>query len=481
MEINIEQYAQFQPKQLEAQKTLFNSQCKYLLYGGAAGGGKSYFLRWAAVMLGMYYSGRYGVKHVPIGLFSEDYPTLKDRQIRRIKLEFPRELGELREYRDEGFAFLAKDESFVILLRNLDDPSKYASTEFAAECVEELTKNPVETFEDLRFRLRYPGIPDPKFVGATNPGQIGHAWVKSLWIEPDPRSLDKEHNRFYFVPAKVYDNKYIDKSYVIQLESLPDQKRKAYLDGSWDVFQGQAFTEWNKDTHTVEPFKIPEHWPRYMAMDWGSNKPFAVGWYTINQEGRIYLYRELYMTGLEFEEKYGKPLTASRLAKIVKAINLKAGEKIEYLVADPSMWNDILLGKPQKQGEIEGVSYAEIMGNVGLPMLKGDNDRENGMARFREVLSLAPDGLPWYQVFNTCYHTIRTIPALIYDIHRVEDVDTDGEDHAYDRDRYFFMSRPTPAQAKSMVKPTPIQTDYQRRIAKLKGEENEQTEEWEAW
>src|SRR3990167_6986463 len=155
--MDFQQLAQFQLKQLEAWNKLFDNQCKYLLFGGAAGGGKSYFLRWAAMGLGMYYSAKYGIKNVPIGLFSEDYPTLKDRQIRRIKLEFPLKIGELREYRDEGLAFVAKNDLFTILLRNLDDPSKYASAEFAAILVEELTKNPVETFDDLRFRLRYTG------------------------------------------------------------------------------------------------------------------------------------------------------------------------------------------------------------------------------------------------------------------------------------------------------------------------------------
>jgi len=473
-EILFSQLAKFQPKQLEAFHTLFDNRCKYLLYGGAAGGGKSYFIRWAAVGLGIYYSGKYGIKNATIGLFSEDYPTLKDRQIIKIKSEFPDWLGELREYRDEGFAFIASPKygSFVILLRNLDDPSKYASTEFAAECVEELTKNKSETFEDLRFRLRYPGVDDVKFVGATNPGQIGHAWVKKLWIDPDPNNPDLEQERFFFIPATAYDNKFISKEYITQLKSMPEQKRKAWLEGSWDIFEGQVFTEWSKSTHVVKPFEIPKEWKRYISMDWGSNKPFSVGWYAVDYDGRSYLYRELYMNADGFEAKFGEPLTARRLARVILGITNDANEKYEYAVADPSMWNKIILGG--KTTEMEGESYAEIMINAGLNLIKADNDRINGMARYREALAKAPDGTPWYQMFSSCYDSIRTIPALVYDKTRVEDVDTDGEDHCWDRDRYFFMSRPSPAIRKE-PKLTLIQT---MKKQKLEGEKNE---EWLNW
>lgn len=134
-EINFSELANFQPRQLEAYKKLFEDDTKYLLYGGAAGGGKSYFLRWAAAALGMYYSQKYGIKGVPIGLFSADYPTLKDRQVKMIKREFPDWLGTIKETRDEGYVFIAEDKwgGWHIMLRNLDDPAKYKSVEFAAE------------------------------------------------------------------------------------------------------------------------------------------------------------------------------------------------------------------------------------------------------------------------------------------------------------------------------------------------------------
>ena len=437
----------FQDKQKEAWTSLLDDKVKYLLYGGAAGGGKSYFLRWAAVGLGFYFYERYKVPGVTLGLFCEDYPTLKDRQIAKIKKEMPAEVGRLIETRDEGYIFEGPNGIFKILLRNLDDPSKYASVEFAAEFIDELTKNKEETFEDLRFRLRYPGIPFPKFVAGTNPGSIGHGWVKKKWIQPDPNNPDIEQGEFLYIPSMATDNKYIDPSYITQLRSLPEAKRKAFLEGSWDIFAGQVFTEWSTNTHVIKPFSVPREWNFYGAIDLGWNKPMAIGWYAQSPENRTYLINELYGNADWFELKFGKQLTLTRLVKVINAISRKMGINVKYWVGDPSMWNKIIREGEIKHGQdVEGESYAEIMINAGLNMIAGDNHRANGLARYREVLSVAPDGKPFYQIFSTCYDTIRTIPSLVYaqQSTRLEDVDTDSDDHAYDRDRYFFMSRPSP-------------------------------------
>ena len=428
--IKFEEYAGFQDKQLHAWKLLKNPGVKYLLFGGAAGGGKSYFLRWAAFGLGLYYFWKYDIRDFTIGLFCEDYPTLKDRQITKIKKEFPPELGKLVESRDEGYLFQAEPEygGFKILLRNLDDPAKYASVEFAAVFVDELTKNPLETFEDLRFRMRYPGIPNPKFVASTNPGSVGHGWVKKLWIEPSPDSPDKEQDTFFYVPSQAKDNKYIDKSYITQLEALPEAKRKAFLEGSWDIFAGQVLTEWARSTHVIKPIALSDDWNCYGAIDLGWNKPLSVGWYVQSPDNRTYLIHEMYGNADWFEQKFGAKLTLTRLVKVINATSVKLGRNPIYWVGDPSMWNRILReGEIKKGQDVEGESYAEIMMNSGLRLIAGDNNREHGMARYREVLALAPDGKPWYQVFETCYDTIRTIPSLVYD--KNEGVDTDGEDH----------------------------------------------------
>lgn len=470
--------AHFQDKQMEALSQLINVNTKYLLYGGAAAGGKSYFLRWVSIFLGMYYTQKYGIAGVPIGLFSEDYPTLRDRQISKIKREFPDWLGSLKETQDEGFIFKSNPNygDFSILLRNLDDPSKYFSTEFAAICVDELTRNTKDTFDDLRFRMRFPGIADVKFVAATNPGGVGHSWVKKLWIEPDPQNPDIEQNKFTFVPAKAADNKYVDEGYITQLKSLPDQKRKAFLDGSWDIFSGQVLSEWSRETHVIEPFDIPKDWYRFIGLDWGVNKPFAVVWVAQSHEGRAIIYRELYMNGEGFENLFKLPLTPKRLARAIKKLT-KQDEQIEYIAADPSMWNNAYFGKGAA-GVEGGESIAEVMESTGLILMKGDNDRINGLARFRDMLSKAPDGKPWLQVFSSCYNVCRTLPALVYDRHRIEDVNSDGEDHLYDSIRYWIMSRPPTTPTQKTTNTTPLRQSFLRAVNHL---EHATEKLWDQW
>ena len=246
------------------------------------GGGKSYLLRWSALIYLLYLYKTTGIQHIPVGLFSEDYPTLKDRQISRILREFPKEIGELKETKNEGNAFYIRDGlgGGRILLRNLDDPSKYMSTEFAGEFVEELTRDSEQTFMDLRNRLRYPGINEVKFMGATNPGGVGHGWVKKYFI--DKNSKDKEQDRFFYVHATAYDNSFISPEYIKQLEALPERQRKAYLEGSWDIFAGQYFVEFDRAIHVINPF-IPSKTLIVGGMDWGRTNPFAFYVSTVNK------------------------------------------------------------------------------------------------------------------------------------------------------------------------------------------------------
>ena len=169
----------------------------FVLFGGAAGPGKSYWLRWALLELLLYWASQ-GHRGVRVGLFCEDYPTLRDRQIMRIKREFPLWLGTLKGSQDEGYGFFLRPEygGGILSLRNLDDPAKYASAEFAAIGVDELTKNDRQTFDDLRFRLRWPGITHRPFLGGTNPGSVGHGWVRKLWVDRDFTGDDERLNPY---------------------------------------------------------------------------------------------------------------------------------------------------------------------------------------------------------------------------------------------------------------------------------------------
>jgi hypothetical protein len=448
------------------QQLALKSNCFETLYGGARGGGKTD----SGLVWLIYDISNPALRCLVIRRNADDLSDWVDRA----RMMYNR-FGATFAYRPAEIRFPS---GAVIKTGHLKDENaftKYQGHEYQRMLIEELTQIP----DEKRYiqlisscRSTNPELPAQIFA-TTNPGGVGHLWVKKRFIDPArPMTIfrDKTSNRTrIYIPATVDDNPTLvenDPSYVLQLDALKDVDKelwKAWRHGSWDVFAGQFFSEWRDDLHVVEPFPIPSNWERYMAMDWGSNKPFSMGWYARNSDGRTYLYRELYMNSLEFKAKFGKPLTARRLARVAMAINRKNGEHINYCVSDPSMWNKILLGKDSEEGE----SYAEIMMNAGLPMIRGDNDRFNGWATFREALSTAPDGKPYYQVFSTCADTIRTLPSLVYDSIRVEDCDSDGEDHCADRDRYFFMSRPAPADVEPRREKTIIETDYQKRVRKL--------------
>lgn len=206
---------------------------KYVLFGGSVGSGKSYWIRWTTVYWLMYYYAKYGLEGVRAGVFCEDYPSLNDRHLTKIKFEFPEWLGTYNQSKHE-FTLAKKWGSGIIAFRNLDDPSKYLSVEFAAIAIDEINRNPKTTFDMLRSRHRWPGIKDVKFFAACNP--LGEAWVKNMWVKRLFPKEEAEQYEFVFIPALPTDNPHLDSSYYKALESLPDTQRQAYLEGNWDAF-----------------------------------------------------------------------------------------------------------------------------------------------------------------------------------------------------------------------------------------------------
>lgn len=400
---------------------------KYTLYGGSRGPGKSYWLRWYLLWLLFYFADRLGLRGVQVGLFCENYPVLRDRQISKIKREFPQSLGSVKGTQDEGLGFHLRPQygGGSILLRNLDDPSKYQSAEFAAIGVDELTKNPYSTFDILRGSLRWPGVDVARFVAATNPGSIGHLWVKMLWLDREyPPELEPMAAQFAFVKALPADNPYLDQDYWTTLLSLDEKLQRAWVYGDWDQFEGQAFDEWRKTGkdgqpyHVIEPFTVPDSWPRWRAVDWGYRQPYCCLWLTQDPDTqRVYVYREDYRAELTDKAQ------ATRIREATR------DEKIRVTLADPSMWT-------KKSWEDELTSSAEEYQKAGVRLKPADNDRIRGLRRVREFLAEAEDGRPGLQVFRNCRNLIRTLPALPHDEHNPEDIDSDAEDHAYDALRY---------------------------------------------
>lgn len=230
-EISFTELSGFFPKQNEAK--LASKRFKFTLFGGSLGSGKSRWLRWMAVYWLMDFWARYKIKGIRAGVFSEDYPSLNDRHLTKVKYEFPSWLGRYNESKHE-FTLAPEYGSGIVAFRNLDDPEKYLSVEFAVECVDEINRNQKPVFIELRKRLRWPGIKDVKFLAGCNP--IGEAWVKNIWVKRMFPPEEKEQYEFVFVPALPTDNPHLPQEYYKSLESLPENQRKAMLEGNWDAF-----------------------------------------------------------------------------------------------------------------------------------------------------------------------------------------------------------------------------------------------------
>lgn len=415
-------------------------QNKYTLYGGAMYGGKSYFLRWALLGLLVYYFKRYGFRNVQAGLFCEDYPALKDRQLSKISAEFPSWIGTRHaDHKDYGNCFILSEEygGGILMFRNLDNPGKYDSAEFAAIGVDELTKNPFEVFQVLRRRLRWTdqktkkSIPNCRFIAGTNPGSIGHAWVKKLFMDGEFDENEEEQDEFAYVPAKYSDNVIKNPSYEAMLNSMDPKMRAAFRDGSWDMFEGQYFTEWSRETNVEKPFKIPDTWMRFLWMDYGYRAPSCVHWAALDELGRLHVYRELYETGLTYR-KLARKVMAMTPPEEREALALNQ-------VADPAIFSK----KGEDEAEKSGAEQMSEETNGWLNWRRGNNDRINGWGVMREYIKprkigdLLTANLIYFE--GVCKAAIRTIPALVHDSIKVEDVDTKSEDHAGDADRYGIM------------------------------------------
>jgi hypothetical protein len=473
--------AKFTERQMEACAAIDAGIYKFILYGGALGGGKSYWLRWTLVRLLMMWFFDKGLTKVKVMLACEDYPQLKDRQIEKIDVEFPSWLG--RSYSDHkiyGRCFImdAAYGSGAICFRNLDDPSKYQSSEWACAAIDELTKNDYNTFTEVRKRLRWPGLSDDDclLLGATNPGGIGHGYCKALWVDriyPEEFVSPYDYSKkFCYIPAKADDNPHLDEGYWRMLHTLPAHQRAAFRDGSWDMFIGQALQEWSRIHHVVKPIPVPPNAPLFMTFDWGFGAPFSIGWWWLDSDGRFYRFAEWY--GWNGTPNVGLRLADSEIAQgIIKReqamrLNLERDGVINPQIVrlcDPTCFNK----KPDYKGGGQGTSTAEEFRKMGLVLRPGDPSRSLKLRQFHQRLLVPTDdktqqvnGVPMMQVYDSCIHFIRTIPNIVVNPNNPEDIDTDGEDHCYDEAALLCMARPMQLHGMNMWNKTLNQDSIKR-------------------
>lgn len=291
-----------------------------------------------------------------------------------------------------------------------------------------------------------------------NPGGPGHLWVKAWAIDNGPfRAFrDPENNLTrVFIPSRLQDNPALaaaDPHYIDRLKAVGSPELvRAWLEGDWNIIEGSFFPEFTRARHVIPPFTIPRWWTKFRAADWGSAKPFSIGWYAVVQDdydlddgrvlprGALVRYREYY--GCKpGEPNVGLKLPATSVAReIVSRETGPSGkrEDIEYGVMDPSAFN-----------VVSGPSVGEEMLRAGVAFKRADNTRisidkkMSGWNQVRQRLVGDEDGRPMLFLFETNLHLIRTLPIMQHDDHNAEDLDTDGEDHAVDELRYACMSRP---------------------------------------
>lgn len=403
-----------------------------VFYGGARGGGKSY----ALLVDPLRFCGE--PYHVGL-LLRKTMPELRDL-IEHSKKLYPKAYpGAKWREQDKEWRFPSGARQEFGYAETISDALRYQGRAYNWIGIDELPQyDSSKIWYDLRGSLRSAhGI--PLYMRASgNPGNIGSHWVREMFIEPAtpgeafeisvplPDGRKKTITR-RFIQAKLKDNPSLmqNDDYLVMLASLPEVKRKQWLDGDWDAFENSAFPEFSRAFHVIEPFKVPNNWTRFRACDYGYSSPSCVLWFAIDYDNNLIVYREF----------YGKGLTADKLAQ--KVLEMDQGENIRTAILDSSAW--------AKRGDV-GPSIAETMNRMGCrwrPSDRSKGSRVAGKIELHRRLAIDPVlKKPRLQITTNCTNLIRTLPVLPLDDVNVEDVDTHAEDHAFDSLRYGIMSRP---------------------------------------
>ena len=307
--------------------------------------------------------------------------------------------------------------------------------------IDEATQQSEERMQKLTACVR--GVNDfPKRIYYTcNPGGVGHGYIKRLFIDRIYREGENPED-YLFIPARVYDNSVLmqaDPDYVKRLQALPEQKRRAHLDGDWNVYEGQVFEEFVNapvhytdrcHTHVIAAFTPPAHWQRYRSFDFGYAKPFSVGWWVKDGDGRLYRILELYGCArgeANMGVRWSPEQIFREIARVEREHPYLAGQHV-IGVADPAIWD-----------ASRGEAIADTAERCGVYFERGDNRRLAGWMQLHDRLRFDKNGIPMLYVFENCRDFLRTLPVLQYSRTAPEDVDTEQEDHIADETRYLCM------------------------------------------
>ena len=451
------------PRPSEKQLQFLNENShKYVAYGGARGGGKSWAVRVKAILLCFRYPG------IKVMIIRKTYPELQENHI----LPLCEMLGCHDEDKSRRFASYNDGKKHItfpngsrILFRYCEkdkDAQRFQGTEVDVLFVDEATQQSEERMDKLKACVR--GVNDfPKRIYYTcNPGGEGHGWMKRLFI--DRKYKDTEQPKEYtFIQARVEDNTALmraDPDYIRQLEALPPKLRAAWLYGNWDVYEGQFFEDFRQDPdvaaarehgcmlspdelrqqhrwcHVIAPFDVSSGacrgWNILRSYDFGYGKPFSCAWWAVDFDGTLYRIMELY--GCTDTPNEGIRWTPDQQFKEIARIEREhpwlKGRHIDG-VADPAIWDTS-----------RGESIAETASMCGVYFTPGDNNRIPGWMQCHYRLQFDENGYSRMYVFDNCKAFIRTVPLMMYSTRLPEDLNTDLEDHVSDEWRYMCMSRP---------------------------------------
>ena len=406
------------PRQID----FVNAESFEVLFGGAAGGGKSF----AQIFDAVYFAYRFARSSQLI--LRKTMPELERTLIRTLLGTYPMQWYKYNSTDRKCFFENGSIVEFGYCGKE-NDVYRYQSAEYDVIRFDELTHFSEHMYTYLISRVRGTNGYPKQLKSSTNPGGVGHGWVKERFI--DIGAPDTEHSfpggTRMFLPATVEDNLFLmnrDPAYKTRLLNLGERERRALLLGDWNIADGRYFDEWNRDIHVIKPFTIPDCWPRWFAMDYGLDM-LAGYWIATDSEGRAYVYRELYEAN---------HIISSAAKRIIELTD----ESICGYIAPPDLWN---------RRQDTGRCAAEIFLDSGIALTKAPAARVSGWLEMKERLKPQIDSSGNLSAklvfFDTCINAIRCVPALIRDIGNPNDCATQPHEvtHAPDAIRYFVASR----------------------------------------
>lgn len=431
-----------QPKQRE----FLLAKERFVAYGGARGGGKSWVVREKAKRMAVKWPG------IRILILRRRYKDILDNHILPLQKDIPTQIAKYKET-EHAFVFYNGSRIKCSYCESRGDALQYQGQEYDIIFMEEATQFEFWVFEILKACIRGANTFPKRMYLTCNPDGIGFLWVKRLFVERE--FLPNEDPRDYvFIQANIDDNmalKYYDPDYVRMLDSLSEDLRRRWRDGEWDVVSGQYFDEFRRHIHVIDPFPVPPEWRRYASIDYGLDR-FVCLWWAVAPSGDIYCYREVAVSDATISE--AAKLYIDRVSYIDKDTGERKREKIHAILAPPDLWN-----RTQETGR----SKAMIFGENGVSLTTSNNDREAGWLALKELLSWerseesdAEDIVlrhekvkkePRLHIFTNCAELIKCLPNLIRDDKHPTDCAIEPHDitHAPDAARYFAIYYIKPA------------------------------------